>query len=148
MLAESACPDLTTAEGVKLFISQQRYSFETGGITIEGQGVSTERDEIGHWFPRYYDAMQWLANDPVVRAINPAGDYPYKPKRGEPTVLSAAQAVRAYHCMAWFVNACFAVETQLYAAVSADNADLAAIVELAGDPTTWPQRHFLWQPPQ
>ncbi len=140
-------PNLGTVAGVKALITNQRYAIETGGITIDGQVITTERDEIGHWFPRYYDAVQWINEDKTARAINPAGVYPYKPKRGDPTALTAAQVVRAYQCMAWFVNACFATETELYSMASAEGADLAELVAAASDVATWPQTQFTWEPP-
>lgn len=140
-------PDLNTIGGVKQYLSTVRFNRETGGLSIEGQSISTERDEIGHWFPRYYDASQWLAGEATVRAINPDGIYPYKPKHGQPTVLSAAQVVRAYHCLAWYINACFATETQFYQTIEAGNLNLQTIVEHINQASNWPQTQFTWQPP-
>lgn len=137
-------PDLSTVEGAKTYISSERYSKETGGITVGGQFVSTERDEIGHWFPRFYDAMMWTQGDPTVRAGNPDGLYPYKPKNHEPVILSAAQVMRAYQCMAWYINQCFAVEDQLYVSL---NAGTPIADVLAQIPAAWPQTAFEWTPP-
>lgn len=137
-------PDLSTVEGAKQYITNERYAKETGGITVGGQFVSTERDEIGHWFPRFYDALMWTNGDPAVRAINPDGQYPYKPKDHEPVILSAAQVMRAYQCMAWFINQCFAVEDTLYNSLNAATPIADVLAEI---PAAWPQTAFEWTPP-
>ena len=139
-------PDLTSAEGVKAYISSRRYTRETGGIWMQNQSISTERDETGHWFPRFYDAHLWLSGDPSVRAINPDGIYPYKPKNGEPVMLTALQVVRAYQCMAWYINACFAAEKQLYALLDA-RVPLADVVTAAQRDESWPSNAFKWEAP-
>lgn len=140
-------PDLATTEGVKAFISSRRYAREVGGIWMQGQSISTARDETGHWFPRFYDAMLWLSGDPAVRGINPEGVYPYKPKNGEPVILTAGQVMRAYQCMAWYINACFASEKQLYALLDA-RIPLADVVMATDADESWPQNQFKWEPPQ
>lgn len=137
-------PDLSTVDGAKQYITSERYTKETGGITVGGQFVSTERDEIGHWFPRFYDALMWTQGDPTVRAINPEGLYPYKPKDREPVILSAAQVMRAYQCMAWFINQCFAAEDQLYVSL---NAGTPIADVLAQAPAAWPQTAYEWVAP-
>lgn len=137
-------PDLTTRDGVRQYVSNARYVAETGGITVGNQFVSTERDEIGHWFPRFYNALMWIQGDPRIRAVNPNGHYPFKPKGHPPTVLTAEQVLRAYECMAWYINACFAAEAMLYARLDA-NEPLDVIV--TDTPTSWPSNQFSWEPP-
>ncbi len=137
-------PDLTSIEGAKTYISGERFKRETGGISIEGQVISTERDETGHWIGRFFDARAWLAGDEMARGINPTGMYPYKPKRGEPVTLSAQQVVRAYLCMAWYINACFAVEDFLYQQLK---ARIPIETVLAAEPDAWPSNQFKWEPP-
>ncbi len=135
--------DLTTIAGAKQYISAERFKKETGGISIDGQAITTERDEIGHWFPRFFNAYQWLQGDARVRAVNPQGIYPYKPKNGDPVILGAMQVVRAYECLAWYINACFAVEDQLYESLKSATIEQV----LASMPSAWPQREFTWEPP-
>jgi hypothetical protein len=137
-------PDLTTRDGVRQFVSDSRYVVETRGIYVGEQFISTERDEIGHWFPRFYNALMWLQGDPRIKAVNPQGLYPFKPKSHPPTVLTAEQVLRAYECMAWFINACFAEEAVLYARLDA-NEPLDVIV--TETPSAWPSNRFTWEPP-
>lgn len=136
-------PDLTTRDGVRQFVSNARYVAETGGIYLGDQFISTERDEIGHWFPRFYNALMWINGDGRIRAGNPDGLYPFKPKGHAPTVLSAEQVLRAYECLAWFINACFAAEAVLYGRLEA-NEPLDVIV--TATETAWPSNHFTWEP--
>ncbi len=138
-------PDLTTVAGVKAYLAAKRYAVETAGIDIEGQVVTTERDEIRHWFPRFYDAFMWLNNDATARAINPDGLYPYKPKQNDSVILPAAKIVRAYQCMAWYVNACFATEFSIEAQIK-NGVPLADVVAAIDSTQTWPQRSFAWIP--
>lgn len=144
MLLHPPGPDLTTRDGVRQYVSNARYVAETGGIYVGNQFISTERDEIGHWFPRFYNALMWLQGDPRIRAANPDGHYPFKPKNHPPTVLTAEQVLRAYECMAWYINACFAVEATLYARLN-NEAPLDVIV--TDTATAWPSNHFTWEPP-
>ena len=137
-------PDLNSRDGVRQFVSNARYVAETGGIYVGNQFISTERDEIGHWFPRFYNAMMWLNGDARIRATNPDGLYPFKPKNHPPTVLTAEQVLRVYECMAWFINACFAAEATLYGRLDA-NEPLDVIIDAT--PAAWPQREFTWEPP-
>ncbi len=138
-------PDLSTAAGVKQFASNERYKKETGGIVVGGQLISTERDEIGHWFPRFYNALMWLQGDARTIAGNPEGKYPYKPKGGSPVTLTAGQVLRAYECMAWFINACFASEEAIYKSV---DSGLRLDVVIESIPAAWPSNSFEWEPPQ
>lgn len=135
-------PDLSTVAGAKAYISSERYTKETAGFTVGEQFISTERDEIGHWFPRFYNALMWTQGDAYTRAGNPDGLYPFKPKGHAPTVLTAAQVMRAYECMAWYVNQCFAVEAQLYGQLDA-GTPIATVL----DSIVWPQSAFTWEPP-
>lgn len=137
-------PDTSTKEGAEQYISNERYKVETGGIRIGEQSITTERDEIGHWFPRFYNAMMWLQGDPYTRAGNPDGLYPYKPKNGMPTVLSAEQVIRAYECVAWYVNACFATEAELYKLLESGTAIDTVLAMIPG---AWPQTQFEWVAP-
>lgn len=138
--------DLTTIDGVRQFISARRYSIETAGIVLGSQFISTGRDEIGHWFPRFYNALLWIQGDARLRATNPNGLYPFKPKNHAPTVLIADQVVRVYECMAWFINECFAREAELWARVDAgERFDI--IVDAVNNPATWPANTFDWEPP-
>lgn len=139
-------PNLQTADGVRQLISARRYAIETAGIVLGSQFISTERDEIGHWFPRFYNAVLWLQGDARLRAANPLGHYPFKPKNFAPTVLIADQVVRVYECMAWFINECFAREAELWARVDAgERFDI--IVDAVNNPATWPANTFDWEPP-
>lgn len=132
-------PDLNSRDGVRQFVSNARYVAETGGIYVGEQFISTERDEIGHWFPRFYNALMWLQGDPRIRAVNPDGHYPFKPKDHPPTVLTAEQVLRAYECMAWYINACFAAEAVLYGRLDANEPLDVIVTETA---TAWPSKQF------
>lgn len=132
-------PDTSTVAGAKQWLAAERYKKETGGITIGTQLVTTERDEIGHWFPRFYDASRWLQNDPTVRAMNPDGLYPYKPKGADSVFLTAEQVIRAYLCIAWYINQCFAVEGQIEAMLNG-----GAPIESTLNGIVWPQTEFDW----
>ena len=132
-------PDTSTVEGAKQWLANERYTKETGGITVGGQSFTTQRDEMGHWFPRFFNAFMWLANDPTTLADNPTGQYPYKPKNGDSVVLTAFQVVRAYKCISWYVNQCFAKEAELSAMLNAG----APIQDVIGS-ISWPQTEFDW----
>lgn len=132
-------PDTSTIEGAKQWLAAERYKKETGGITVGGQLITTERDEIGHWFPRFFDALNWLQGDPTTRSLNPDGFYPYKPKRADSVVLTAAQVVRAYQCVAWYVNQCFAIEGSAEQALNAGSP-----IEATLNGIVWPQNAFEW----
>ncbi len=137
-------PDVTTREGLKAYLAQKRYEKEIAGFTVGGQLISTNRDELAHWFARFFDAFNHLNGVPSASG----GVYPYKPRGGTTVVnLTAAQAVRAYQCLAWYVNACIATEGQLIAMV--DDAPLSQLVdikEVIDTESTWPQRTFDWVP--
>ncbi len=126
-------------------ISAARYAQEIAGISIEGQPISSERDEIGHWYPRFANAYGILNNDPFALASNPTKEFPYKPKNGRPTILTAQQVVRAYQCLSWYVNTCFGIEKALF-----DMLDAGTPIEAVLDamPSQWPQREFTWEAPQ
>jgi hypothetical protein len=136
-------PDVTTIEGLKQYLAQVRYEKEVSGFTIGNQFISTNRDELAHWFARFFDAFNWLQGN---TSTDPSGLYPYKPKGGSAVVmLTAAQAVRAYQCLAWYVNACIATEGQLIEAIDGglDLTQAKAIIDNQG---TWPQRQYDWEP--
>jgi len=133
--------DIRTIEGCKKLISAIRYENETAGIEIEGQQFSTERDEIGHWYPRFSNAWGWLNNDPVSRKGNPGGIYPYKPKKGKPVILTPEQVIRAYDRVAFYINSCFGVESYLYGLLDAGTP----VEQVTGMLTqVWPTRQYLW----
>ncbi len=131
---------------IKQRITATRYEKEIAGISIEGQAISSERDEIGHWYPRFANAYGWLNADPFSLAANPTGEYPYKPKQGNPTVFNATQVVRAYQCLSWYVNTCFATEATLFGMLGTGTtvAEMNAILDADA---VWPQREFTWIPP-
>jgi hypothetical protein len=134
----AVAPQVEAAQA-KVKLSSLRYQKETGGISIEGQRISSERDEIGHWYPRFADAYAYLQGE---RSTNPTGQYPYKPKNGDPVIFTAGQAVRAYQCLAWYVNSCFATEaTGVYMLSQGMKLD-DVLAQLE-----WPQTEFTWEPP-
>lgn len=135
-------PHVNTAALARAYVSQVRYQKETQGILIEGQLISSDRDEIGHWYPRFASAYAYLQGDTTS---NPTGLYPYKPRGGEPVVLTALQAVRAYMCLSWYVNACFGVEKVAFDTIDhlTDKQQIKAII----DAIEWPQREFMWEAP-
>ncbi len=136
-------PDLSTIAGVKQYLASKRYDREVMGIFVGDQFVSTNRDELAHWFARFWDAFQLLNGLPNG---NPTGMYPYKPRGGsEVAVLTSQQVVRAYNCLAWYVNACIATEGELIKAIDNDTP-LPNVVALIDADQTWPQRQFTWQP--
>lgn len=131
---------LVNSRNAKQALSTLRYDKETQGISIEGQRISSERDEIGHWYPRFASAYAYLQGD---ASTNPTGQYPYKPKDGDPVILTAAQSVRAYQCLAWYINACFATEA-IGVAMLAQGIPLTQILAAL----QWPQTTFTWEAPQ
>lgn len=133
-------------ESVKARITSIRYEKEIAGISIEGQSISSDRDEIGHWYPRFANAYGILTSDPFALAANPTGEFPYKPKRGTGAIFNAAQMVRAYQCLSWYINTCFATEIQLHAMLGTGTtvAEMNAILDAGA---VWPQREFTWIPP-
>lgn len=137
-------PDVTTVSGLREHIATTRYSHEVGGFTIGDQFVSTNRDELAHWFARFFDAFNWLSGNEMSRTNNPSGLYPYKPKGGtEVAMLTAQQAVRAYQCLAWYVNACIATEGALIAEIE-KGTRLDIILGSANNVEQWPQTRFEW----
>jgi hypothetical protein len=138
-------PDVTTAEGLKAYLSNVRYEKEISGFNVGSQFVSTNRDELAHWFARFFDAFNWLQGN---TATNPSGLYPYKPKGGSVVaMLTAEQAVRAYQCLAYYVNMCIATEGQLIEAIDG-GMDLAEAKAMIDNVATWPQRQFDWVAPE
>ena len=137
-------PDVTTVSGLREYIATVRYNREVVGFTIGDQFVSTNRDELAHWFARFYDAFNWLSGNETARAINPSGLYPYKPKGGNKVaMLTAQQAVRAYQCLAWYVNACIATEGAMIAEIE-KGTRLDLILDSANNVEQWPQTRFNW----
>lgn len=137
-------PDVTTREGLKQYLAQKRYEKEIAGFTVGGQLISTNRDELAHWFARFFDAFNHLNGVPSTSG----GVYPYKPRGGTTVVnLTAAQAVRAYQCLAWYVNACIATEGEIIPMI--ENAQLSQLIDIKetiDNVATWPQRTFEWVP--
>ncbi len=139
-------PDVTTVSGLREYIATTRYNHEVEGFMVGDQFVSTNRDELAHWFARFYDAFNWLSGNEIARAINPSGLYPYKPKGGtKVAMLTAQEAVRAYQCLAWYVNACIATEGGLIEQIEAGTR-LDLILNAANNAATWPQKRFAWNP--
>jgi len=143
-LLNPAGPDVTTREGLKLYLAQKRYEKEIAGFNVGSQLISTNRDELAHWFARFFDAFNHLQGN----ASASGGVYPYKPRGGTTVVnLTAEQAVRAYQCLAWYVNACIATEGELIAMVeSSQLSALADVKEVIDNAATWPQQAFEWVP--
>jgi hypothetical protein len=137
-------PDVTTREGLKAYLAQIRYEKEVSGFFVGAQLISTNRDELAHWFARFFDAFNHLNGVPSASG----GVYPYKPRGGTTVVnLTAQQAVRAYQCLAWYVNACIATEGQLISMVeSSPLSQLVDVKEVIDNVATWPQRQFEWVP--
>ncbi len=130
------------AASLKEHVAAVRYERETMGLIVDNQFISSHRDEIGHWYPRFSNAWGWLNNDPISRAGNPDGIYPYKPRGGEPVVLTAQQVVRFYDRLAWYINACFGAEKMICTAIdeATSEAELDAIAESIDQ--YWPPREF------
>jgi hypothetical protein len=134
-------PDLSTANGVKQYLASKRYDREVMGFHVEQQLISTNRDELAHWFARFFDAFNHLQG--VTSASG--GVYPYKPRGGtQVALLTAEQAVRAYQCLAWYVNACIATEGQLIQQIDDGTLTLTNAVMAIDSDQTWPQRQFNW----
>lgn len=130
------------AASLKDHVAALRYERETMGIVVDGQPVSSERDEISHWYPRFSNALGWLNKDPMSLAGNPSGVYPYKPRGGDPVILSAQQVVRCYDRLAWYVNACFASEKAICDAIdgASTSEDFDAIADSLDQ--YWPSNEF------
>ncbi|MFN7318753.1 MAG: hypothetical protein ACK5S6_04495, partial [bacterium] len=143
-LLNPAGPDVTTREGLKQYLAQKRYEKEIAGFTVGGQLISTNRDELAHWFARFFDAFNHLQGSTSASG----GVYPYKPRGGTTVVnLTAAQAVRAYQCLAWYIKACIATEGELISIIDAAQlSQLVDIKETIDTAATWPQRSFEWEP--
>ncbi len=130
-------PDLSTVAGVKQYLASKRYDREVMGFHVGEQFVSTNRDELAHWFARFFDATHTTGNV-----------YPYKPRGGSIVAsLSAEQVIRAYQCLAWYVNACIATEGVLIQSID-DGTPLEQVLIAIDSDQTWPQRQFTWEPPQ
>jgi hypothetical protein len=135
--------ELFSVKMAKDQLSKLRYEKEVSGFTIGTQFISSHRDEIGHWYPRFASAFGFISNDAAAIAANPTGQYPYKPRGGEPVVLTASQVVRAYECLAWYINSCFAVEVQAVAMLTA-----GMTIEQVLAAIQWPQTTFTWERPE
>ena len=134
-------PDLATIEGVKQYLASKRYDREVMGFHVGQQFISTNRDELAHWFARFFDAFNHLQG--VTSASG--GVYPYKPRGGtQVALLTAEQAVRAYQCLAWYVNSCIATEGKLVQQIDDGTLTLTNAVMAIDSDQTWPQRHFNW----
>lgn len=136
-----------TADELIAHIADLRWQQETLDINIEGDVFSTQRHEMTHWVARRDHAKKVLAGDQEAIASLSAtgGNYPYKPhgaKYGR--FLTPAQAVRAYECIEWRVNACFAIEIGLQQAI-AQGGNLDAVFAAAQAVETWPQISFEWE---
>lgn len=136
-----------TADDLIAHIADIRWQQETLDITVGGAVFSTQRHEMTHWVARRDHAIKYMAGDEVVVASLQAtnGMYPYKPyaaKYGR--FLTPQQAFRAYECIEWRVNACFAIEIGLQQAI-AQGANLDAIYAAAQGAETWPQIAFEWE---
>lgn len=122
-------------QNMKRKISALRYEKEIGGITVGEQPVSTNRDEMPIW--------QGMLLDMTMRP-GATATYEYKPRNGINTTLTAQQVQRVYECFAWYVQACFATERQLIAAIDAGTPleQVETMLE-----SVWPQTQFEWTAP-
>lgn len=127
---------------LRAMLAEFRYGRETAGISIEGQAISTEREEMPVWQGMLFDVVM----NPGVRDA-----YEYKPRNGDNVSLTVAQVKRAYECFAWYVSACFAYERmfaeELQAATDSPEVFDAFAVQML-DQANWPQTEFLWELPQ
>jgi hypothetical protein len=133
---------LWDSASLKRHVSVVRYERETSGIIVDGQFLSTNRDEIGHWYPRFSNAWGWLHEDPMSRAGNPEGIYPYKPRGGKPVILTAQQVLRCYDRLAWYINACFGAEKNIYEAIDAAETPEQLDATAGTLDFYWPPREF------
>jgi hypothetical protein len=127
--------DATAGIILKAKIAEIRYGKEIGGIVIGAQPVSTNRDEMPIW--------QGMLLDMTLRP-GITSSFEYKPRGGLNVTLTAQQVQRVYECFAWYVQACFATERQLIAAIDAGTP--LEQVEAMLD-TVWPQTQFEWTAP-
>lgn len=129
-------------QSLKEHVAALRYDRETMGIVVDGQLISSHRDEIGHWYPRFSNAYGWLNNDPISLAGNPDGIYPYKPRGGGPVILNAQQVMRCYDRLAWYINACFGAEKIIGDAIDASTTPEQLDAIEATLHQYWPPREF------
>lgn len=131
---EIATP-LAEVFALKSRLAALRYEKEVSGIMIGSQQVSTNRDEMPIW--------QGMLLDMTLRP-GATSSFEYKPRGGNNTTLTAQQVQRVYECFAWYVQACFATERQLIAAIDA-GAPLEQVEAMLD--SVWPQTQFDWTAP-
>lgn len=107
---------------LKSYLAAKRYAVETSGITVSGVEVPTDRDSV---------ATIKVARDLVREGL--LATIPFKAKNGFVTMNQAAlDAVVA--AIAAHVQACFAKEADLAAAIDAGTVTTAAAI----DGAAWP----------
>lgn len=130
-----------TADTLRAEIADIRWQHEVAGFEIEGQLITTFRDERADWTERKLDAKERIEDGDVVF------QYPYKPKGGVSfAAFTPIQVLRVCVLFKWYVNACFAIEEVLFARLDSGE-DLDAIHADAMNGANWPQREFSWIPP-
>lgn len=129
-------------------LADVRYEREHMGITIGSQFITTHRHERADWRERYDHAGLVLAGDAkAIRELQPTnGLYPYKPYEGKfGTFLTPQQVRRAFECIRWYVNTCFAVEIMIQQMVTTPDSSIEAIEPLLKNPVFWPARQLSWE---
>jgi hypothetical protein len=130
-----------TAETLRAEIADLRWQHETAGFSIEGQEVTTFRDERADWTERKLDAKERIEDGDV------GFQYPYKPKGGVSfAVFTPIQVLRVCELFKWYVNACFVIEEVFFARIDSGE-DLDTIHADAMNGANWPQRELYWIAP-
>jgi hypothetical protein len=130
-----------TAEELRARIADKRWERETGGFSIEGQRITTFRDEMPVWTERKLDANE------RIEAGDNAFVYQYKPKGGNAfATFIPLQVLRIHVLFKWYVNACFECEAALFARIH-NGEDLDAVHAAVMSESSWPQREFSWSAP-
>lgn len=107
---------------MKGYVAAKRYAIETGGITVAGAHVATDR------------ASQSMITGAVVRAqLDPASTASFKAESGFVT-LTATQMLGVGVAVAAHVQACFAAEAAVLAKIESGAIKTLADVDAA----TWP----------
>ena len=105
---------------LRAYAASVRYTKETGGITVDGVKLATDRESqaliTGAWATAQINpqvTIQWKGSDGTFTALNAA------------TIIAVASAVTAH------VQACFAAEQQVDAAITAGTITTTAEVDAA-----------------
>lgn len=111
-------PPLTKFD-LKNYAAAARYNKETGGITVNGAAVATDRES------------QAMVNGAYAYAlINPQLTISFKTEAGF-TVLNATQITAVATAIAAHVQACFAVEASLDSGIDAGTVVTTAAIDTA-----------------